>query len=453
MSVAIPARAASPVTAAAVADVRPARWEWGAAIASMFMMSGALIGPIFAPDMGENAILRLAWLPIYAFILMLAMRRAREIGRLWPAVLICAALVGLTWASVLWSVAPETTMRRVVAVGITMLLGLYVAAMFRGPRLLRLLCWTFLSMGLLSLVFVAAIPSLGIHDDVNAGMWRGIWYEKNQAGMMMFNGAIAALALLVSGGEGRRLAVATLIVCVLFMLGTQSKTSLLCLLSGGGLVVGFHVLRKVGPAAAVVLLWLGALALAGIFTAIAASPETFYALLGKDPTLTGRTAIWDAMWLYIEERPALGWGYAAFWKPDTIQADWIRFQNEWPVPHAHHSWMDLLLQLGWTGVAFMVVAMAVAVVGVLARLPTQGVREGYWAAGFLVTIGLLGLSESMLLLYHNLIWVLFVVALASRFAPPAPPPAPTPSRRPRRALRARPSLRPAYADATRRSFK
>lgn len=446
------ARPSSPAPVAA--DVVPARWEWAASIVIIIMMTGALIGPIFAPDQGETPILRLVWLPAYAVILMLAMRRALEILRLWPAVLICAALVGLCWASSLWSLFPDVTVRRTIALAISMLFALYLAASFRGPRLLRLLSWSFLIMAVLSLLFVAALPSYGIHSDVNAGMWRGVWYEKNQAGMMMFTGAVAALSLLVSGAPGRRLAIATLLLCTVVMLGSQSKTSLLCLIAGGGAVVGLHVLRKVGPAAGVALAWLGVVGASVVLGAITAFKNEFYALLGKDPSLTGRTQIWDAIWRFVDLRPVQGWGYAAFWSPDSAQADWIRFQNDWPVPSAHHGWMEVLIQLGWVGVALLVLAALIAVVATVVRLPVLGVREGYWGAGFLVTLGVVSLSESVLLLHHNLTWALAIVVLASRFGPPAPAPAPAASavRASRHAARASLARRPGWAMETRRSF-
>lgn len=436
------------------ADVVPARWEWVCSIIVMIMMTGALIGPILAPDMGESPALRMIWYPAYAIILALVFRRAVEIARLWPALLLILILSALCWTSHLWSIFPEVTIRRWIAVTITMLFSLYMAACFRGPRLLRLLCWGFLIMALLSLVFVAVLPRYGIHDDVNAGMWRGIWYEKNQAGMMMFSGAIAAIALLVSGGEGRRLAGATLFFCVVMLLGSRSKTSLLCLLSGGGTILALHVLRKVGPAAAVVLGWFGAIALAAGLLVITTFKNEFYALLGKDPSLTGRTQIWDAMWNFIEARPVLGYGYAAFWKPDSVQADWIRFQNDWPVPSAHHAWLEILLQLGWVGIAVVGLMAAVAVIMTVVRLPVMGVREGYWAAGALVALTLVTLSESVLLLHHNMTWVIAVVVLASRFGPAAPAPAAvrTTTPAPRRSPPAYAVRRPGWAMETRRSF-
>lgn len=396
----------------------PAVWEWIAAIAVVTMMTGALIMPLFSPEPGvETPELRYIWLPIYALIVALLIRRAREIAALWPAVLICGALVGLAFVSSRWSLEPDVTVRRSIALGMTMLFALYLAAAWRGPVLLRMLCWAFLLMGVASLGIVFAWPEMGVHQDVNAGTWRGVWTEKNQTGMMMFTAILAALSLLVSGARGRWLPVATIAVSLVVLLGSQSKTSLLCLFVGAGLIVGFHALRKAGPIGAVVLVWLGVIGAGSAIAFFLLSPETLFALLGKDPTLTGRTEIWDSLLRRSAEQPWKGYGYAAFWGKESMPANWVRLETDWAVPSAHQSWLEVLIQLGRIGVILVAAVYALAAVLTAARLPTLGVREGYFGAAYLAAFGVLTLSESVMMLHHNFAWALFVALMASRFAP------------------------------------
>src|SRR5690606_27995547 len=81
----------------------PPLWERIAAITVIVLLTGALIGPIFAPTQDETPILRLIWFPIYAVILTLAGFRLPQIARLWPAALLLAGLVLLAFASRWWS--------------------------------------------------------------------------------------------------------------------------------------------------------------------------------------------------------------------------------------------------------------------------------------------------------------------------------------------------------------
>jgi len=76
---------------------------------------------------------------------------------------------------------------------------------FRGPHLPRLLMHAALLMAAGSLVMVFAFPSIGVHQFDNAGLWRGLWYEKNQMGAVMVIGATAAAACLASPDPRRLL--------------------------------------------------------------------------------------------------------------------------------------------------------------------------------------------------------------------------------------------------------
>lgn len=413
----------------------PPLWERIAAITVIVLLTGALIGPIFAPTQDETPILRLIWFPIYAVILTLAGFRLPQIARLWPAALLLAGLVLLAFASRWWSIDPSTTGRRAIALGISMVFGLYLAAAWRGPALPRLLCQAFLVMALGSLVMVFAFPSIGIHPEVNPGMWRGMWYEKNQMGAVMSAGSIAAAAVLASGG-GRRLGIATLCLCLPLLLATQSKTALLCMLAGTGVVSGLSLMRRAGPAGAVILTWFGVVAVSGALALFIAAPEFVFQLLGKDPSLTGRTDIWEALLRRADDRPWLGYGYSAFWGLDSVPANWVRAETHWMVPSAHNGWIEVLIQLGRVGVIGVGLVMLVAVLAAVVRLAIDAGLQGYWAAGWLVSFDILSMSESVLMLHHNLWWVLFIAAFSSQLAPRLQPVA-RPARR-----RARPPMRP-----------
>jgi len=73
--------------------------------------------------------------------------------------------------------------------------------------------------------------------------------------------------------------------------------------------------------------------------------------LGRDPTLHGRTNIWDVV-LSIQTSPLLGFGYNSFWMGDRLAAVWKRlgFLNE-----AHNGYIEIYLNLGFIGVALLII--------------------------------------------------------------------------------------------------
>ncbi|WP_396593152.1 O-antigen ligase family protein [Brevundimonas sp. R86498] len=403
------------------ADPAPPLWEQAAAMFVVIMLTQALIGPVFAPTQAETPILRLVWLPVYAVIAGLIALRPTAMVRAWPAWLILGLLVLHAFASKWWSIDPGVTQRRVIAMALSSAFAIYLGTVFTGRHLPRLLMLSVLFLGLGSLVMVFANPTIGIHQEANAGLWRGLWYEKNQMGLVMSAGTVAAAACLASGDPRRRLPVLTLIVTTLLVLATQSKTSLLCLIVGVGGIGALWTLRRGGAAFSIVALWLGVVLTAGAGYVFITDPAAVLIALGKDPSLTGRTDIWTALMREVSERPWTGFGYSAFWGRESVPAAFIRAETQWAVPSAHNGWIDLLIQLGWPGVILTGLTVALATLVTLFRIPGAGAREGYWGIGYLAVILLLSLSESVLLSHANLPWALLLAILARALTPSPEP--------------------------------
>lgn len=384
------------------------------------MLTGALIGPVLAPDQGETPLLRLFWLPVYAIVAGLVLLRFKTIARAWPAVLAWACIVSLAFASKYWSIDPSMTGRRVIAMVISGSFAMYLGTTFHGHCLPRLLTHCAFIMGLLSFLMVFAVPSIGVHQDVNAGMWRGIWYEKNQMGMVMAAGGTAAAAWAASEDRRWKTPLLTILLCFLLVLAARSKTSLLCIMLGVGMVGALWTLKRGGPALAVAAVWMGVVGGAAGWWLWTYESAEILAALGKDPSLTGRTGIWDALFVKIAERPWTGYGYNAFWGLDSEPALWVRYQTGWVVPSAHNGWIDLLVQLGWPGAVLVGTIMTSSYVLTLLRLPTAGLREGFWGIAYLSVYILLTFSESVLLSAQSLPWTLCLAILA-RAVYPEPP--------------------------------
>jgi O-antigen ligase len=383
----------------------------------LFMLSNAFIGPLLDPLQagGENIpVLRLMWLPVYGLVLGLAVWRAPRLTSFWLPAGMLSLLIFWVFASASWSLDPGTTNRRAMAVAFTTLFGCYFAASFDGKRMAEILATTFLVLALAGLLAAIAYPKMGVQHDINAGDWRGLWYEKNQMGAMMVYGALAAMAAILAGSRHGKRMVFTILLCAAMIVMSKSKTSLVVLMIGlcGSLL--FAAMRR-GPAMAVIVVWLGITVIGAAVIVMWLAPELVFQALGKDPSLTGRTDIWAGLLRQSAKAPVTGYGYAVFWTLDSVPANWIRKETGWLVPTAHNGWLDILAQLGWVGVSLCALVLGGALLAGLFRF--QKLQDGYWATLFLVIFLLTTFSESFILERNGIAWALACAAVARLLGP------------------------------------
>ena len=70
--------------------------------------------------------------------------------------------------------------------------------------------------------------------------------------------------------------------------------------------------------------------------------------VGRDPTLTGRTVIWNAV-LSTHTNPLIGSGYESFWLGPRLQEVWA--QTGGGITEAHNGYLEIYLNLGIVGLS------------------------------------------------------------------------------------------------------
>nr|WP_276208730.1 O-antigen ligase [Caulobacter sp. 17J65-9] len=205
-------------------------------------------------------------------------------------------------------------------------------------------------------------------------------------------------------------------LCLLLVLLSTSKTSLMALLLGGAGMVFVWICRR-GPVVAVVAVWA---AVAGVAMAAAGFllfPDVLFEFLGKDATFTGRTQIWEAAMRQLETRPWTGFGYGVLWdhRGPWDPSAWIFRDAGFKPGHAHNSWLETWLSFGLVGLVAWAIWFAEVWIRVLARLTRDAGL--YLAVPVLIVSTLTSLTEVWALDYHDLQWSVFV-AIAIKLARP-----------------------------------
>lgn len=359
---------------------------------------------------------KFVYLPAYAAGLALLARRWRFALRgalLNPGLVCVVAIAGL---STLWSVSPDETGRRSLALALTTLSGLALGSRWSWSGLARVVAASFAILAVVSLGLGLFAPDVGRMATLFPGAWRGVWLEKNTFGGMMGLGALALLAAARLDARLARLWITFAALSVVLLLLSTSKTALGAF--GAGLAAyGFCLIASRGRIEAVAATWLAiALAVCAAGAALL-FPDVILAMLGKDASLTGRTRIWAAVGRLVSARPDLGYGYGAVW---TDTGPWTPLQAVvreagFRPEHAHNGWLEAEVEMG----VFGLVATAAA----FAAPALRGLRAAYVRRSallilpYVVVIGVMSLTEAVLDTYNDCRWVL-LVALAARIVLP-----------------------------------
>jgi O-antigen ligase len=384
----------------------------------ILLYSQAWVMPIAGDKVAaaDSGMVRSVFFAGYAAALALILVRPGDFGRVLLRQPLLILLVWLMCASAIWSIAPDQTLRRGIALAFTSISGLALAARFRWARLAEVLATAFALLALASLAAGAALPSFGRMTELFPGAWRGLWTDKNLlGGYMALGGVIFASAALLN--PRRALLWWPMVGVALLLMGlSTSKTALVsCLLGLCGLGLVWLVRR--GRVTALVASYGAVVGVAAVVMLALLASDLAFAVLGKDATLTGRTKIWAGVLHEIHQRPWFGWGYGAVWTNEAVWAPlaWITKISGFRAYHAHNSWLEQWLAAGVLGIGLWAAYfMETCVRAIIAVYRSPG---AYLALPFLLVYSLISLTESIALIYNSLHWVLFV-AIAAKLAFP-----------------------------------
>ena len=383
----------------------------------IFQFSTAIIA-LFLTDFNnpeyQSPLARALWYPGYLAIMLLAIRALPQVFRIAafnPLLIICVLICGLSF---LWSIDPGITLRRSVAVTLTTLFGLVLAARYDWNGMVQRLAFCFAAIALLSLIIPIVLPEYGIMQEIHEGAWRGAWVEKNYMGGFMAKGVIIMLCAFAMRPDRFWIWLPFAALCFFLVLMSTSKTALLISLIGIGGFIFLRLYRRftfVRPILVLAVL----LALATIVGMLTFAPDFTFGLIGKERTLTGRTDIWSGLMQSIQMKPWLGNGYGVYWLDPLGPSYYVRLQLQWGIPSAHNGWIDTWLSTGALGVGTFALLFIMTVILAVDRL-RKGGTETYWV--ILSTIMFLGfsMSESTILQQNDLSWVMFVATSAKLFA-------------------------------------
>ena len=213
----------------------------------------------------------------------------------------------------------------------------------------------------LSILFIRYYPQLGrVYTRGGSPTWTGVATDKNALGMLSLLFGLAYLFRfleLYRGGERKRqtgplVALAAVFAMSLYLLvEAHSATAFACFFLGGIPMVFTYLFPWARKPAIVHVMVIGALGIAAsaLFLNFGTSMVED---LGRDSTLTGRTAIWYNA-LGMVRDPIFGTGFESFWVGPRLER--MKVLIDQGVNQAHNGYIEVYLNLGCVGIGLLAV--------------------------------------------------------------------------------------------------
>lgn len=276
--------------------------------------------------------------------------------------------------------------------------------MFGYGEIYRIYKVFMLSLMLACFLYIIIFPQYGIMSGIHSGAYRGVFLHKNTFGFFGVLVSLICLIEYVSMKDFKKKVLYLLlwVFTVFLVIKAKSTTALVlcfltaCIFFGLSffLVVRSRAARVLGFAICVI----GLIIFSFIFSAFY---EEIVTSLGKDPTLTGRTRLWEVL-LYVGfERPFTGYGLGAFMRPEVMYKYTIEFG--WEAKSVHNSFLDVFLGVGLVGLS----ALLLIIFRLVVSFPIANICDARYRGaitGILVCV-VFSFSESGVLLSNTLSWL------------------------------------------------
>jgi exopolysaccharide production protein ExoQ len=271
----------------------------------------------------------------------------------------------------------------------------------------------------LSILFIKYYPDLG----KGYGRWdwkahyTGVTTDKNTLGAICLLFGLGALWRFLAAYNDRKgldrtrrlIAHSVILAMVLWLFWiANSMTSLSCFLLGSTLLWAANS-RLVVRRPAVVHLLVAAVLFVSVSVLFLGLSPGILKTMGRDPTLTDRTAIW-ALIASMPVHPLLGTGFESFWLGPRLERIWSVYT--WGPAEAHNGYIEVFLNLGWTGVALLAAVLATGYRTVVAayrrNLPTSRLMLAFFVVGLVYNF-----TEAAFFRMMAPVWIFLLLAITT----------------------------------------
>jgi O-antigen ligase len=334
----------------------------------------------------------------------------------WPGIwirlkqnLLLSAILALSLSSVLWTSSTKITVQMFVQISLCTLFACYLSIRVSTRQLMQILIFMGVAASLLSILFAIALPSYGIFAGYGTTAWQGITNHKNALGVGSAYLLLPAF-FATEYSRSKRCAYGALLILLIVL--SQSRGAWFYTLGIISFIAWMQFYRRLRRSESLLLLLITGVAFLSLILLIIAYFPNLAAMIGKDPTMSGRFKIYEEVWQAILKKPLLGYGLGGFWFPGSLESQRLALTIGWAnIGYSENGFLELALQIGLLGVTLLVAMLGTAFIRAarLLRSPFYSPRVG-WYLSILVLAMLTNIDAGWFLTADTLDWVLIVIA-------------------------------------------
>ena len=297
------------------------------------------------------------------------------------------ALPALCILSTIWSGYPATTLYLATAFLAMMACTIIAHRVVKFPALAQGLV-----IGISITLLLSLISNKYAMDSVSKTYALvGYFGSKNTVGFTAEMGLLTSIILFFSSRgfiKKLLLAVIPFIICAYSLYLCRSATALITLIGVIGIIAALYALTRMSRQLRLLSLVIGFFLVVPLTvgSVIFDGKTALLKAMGKDPTLTGRTYLWEEGTKIGWEKPLLGHGYSAFWVRGEPRAEhyWQEFAiNARMGFHFHSTFIQSFVDVGFVGLAVITLLMLLSVFQALrAAIRHHMHAESAWLLAF-----------------------------------------------------------------------
>jgi O-antigen ligase len=322
--------------------------------------------------------------------------------------------------SLLWSDYPDVASKRwTKALGDLVMVLVVLSDREPSAALKRFLARATYVLIPLSVLFIKYYPNLGRGYGVWEGEvhYTGVTTNKNTLGVICLLFGLGSLWRFLTAyqdrkgtGRTRRLIAQGVILGMVLWLFwiANSKTSISCFLMAGALLLLANS-RVVIRRPAIVHLLIATMLAVSVSVLFLGVGSGLLGKMGRNATLTDRTEVWT-LCLSLVQNPVLGTGFESFWLGSRLEKMWSTYW--WRPTQAHNGYLEIFLNLGWTGVAWLAVVIATGYRRVL-RVWRSNVSTGSLLLAYFFMGVVYNFTEAAFFRMMAPAWFFFLFAITS----------------------------------------